>query len=715
MHLSMKYLLPIFFFLSFIQAQAQSRTVTISGKVLEAGSGEGLVGASVHAKTHQLGTTTNQYGYFSLSVPSGATTIQVSYVGYQSQLLSLDLEKDTLLTVELSGAQLNEVVVKENRAPGFINGRFSIPIPILKKLPMLFGEADLMKALSYTPGVMVGQEGSSGLYVRGGSPDQNLMLLDEAPLYNPSHVFGFLSVFNPDAIKNIDLYKGGFPARYGGRASSVVDITMKDGNYQKHSQELSVGLLSSRVLLEGPIKSNKASYMLAARQMNTSLLFLPRYIKQWSGKAVDEFTSLWFYDVNAKLNYRISTKDQLHLSLYNNKDNFSTNEQSSRGDLDRTALDWSNTTATLRYNRIITPKLFGKVIGYYSHFNYRMQNINRAPVSDDVVLRNEYTLSNTIDDWGLKAALEYTPSHRYTLRTGVERIWHNYYPGRISIVDSSQPTLTVDNASKQIPAVESAWYMENDYEPTNYLKINLGLRLSQFKVEEQTYYGIDPRLSVGVPFHERHTLRLGFSRMRQYSHQLTSNGAGFPNDIWVPATDKVAPVSSEQIDLGWQWDIGTKGMWTASIELYRKRMIDLIDYPQGSNVISDFKSNWQDLVLTRGVGVMRGVEGFVQKKQGDLTGWLAYTYSRSERRFDQINNVNWYPARYDRPHNLSLVLNYKLSPKWSVAGNFIYQTGYPVTLPGFGRGPQWPPHRHLHRAQQPPYAGLPPAGRRLYI
>lgn len=676
----MRQLLTASFFFCLVQANAQREMVTISGRVLEAGSGESLVGATVHSRANQSGATTNQYGYFSLRLPAGQNSVRVSYVGFKASELAFNLQKDTLVTVALSIAELEEVVVREDRRPDFIKGKLSIPIPLLKKIPMLFGEADLMKALAYTPGVMVGQEGSSGLYVRGGSPEQNLILLDEAPLYNPSHAFGFLSVFNPDAVKNIDLYKGGFPARYGGRASSVVDITMKDGNYQKYKHELAVGLISSRFLSEGPLRAGKASYMIAARQMNTSLIFLPKYIRMWAGKPLDQFSSLWFYDVNAKVNYKLSQKDQVHVSLYTNRDFFTSIEQYSNIRRNSTSLNWSNTTASVRYNRILAPRLFGKVTGFYSHFDYEMRNKNIIPL-DETILRNEYQLTNKINDFGLKAALEFIPTNRYTLRVGIESIRHSFYPGKVSFIDSSHESVIASNDSKRIPAVESAVYTENDLDIHKYLKVNIGLRLSQFKVDEQNYYGIEPRLSVGIPFHEKHTLRFGFARMNQYIHQLSSNGVGVPNDIWVPATKSISPVTSQQVDLGWQWEIGGKGAWSTSIEVYRKRMFNLIDYPQGTNILSDFKHNWQDLVTTRGIGLMRGVEGMIQKKEGRLNGWMSYTYSKSERRFDGINDGNWYPSRYDRTHNFSTVLNYKLSPRWAVAGNWTYQTGYPVTLP----------------------------------
>ncbi len=664
-------------------AMAQPGTISVSGKVLEAGSGESLVGAFIVSAemTKSLGTTTNQQGYFSLKIPKGASTLRISYVGFKTSELSVNLEKDTVLSIELSGAELNEVVIRESHRPDFIKGKLGIPIPLLKKIPMLFGEPDLMKALTYTPGVMVGQEGSSGLYVRGGSPEQNLLLLDEAPLYNSSHAFGFLSVFNPDAVKNIELYKGGFPARFGGRASSVVDITMKDGNYVKHTRELAVGLISSRVLAEGPLIKNKASYMIAARQMNTSLIFLPRYIKMWAGKPVDGFTSLWFYDVNAKLNYKPGKKDQIHLSLYTNRDYFINADQNSSGGRNSTALNWSNTTTSLRYNRIVSPQLFAKVTGFYSHFDYQMKNLNRVPVSEETILRNEYQLSNTIQDAGLKASLEYVPANQYTLRVGLENIWHRYHPGRVQVVDSSQPTLTINNASQRISAVESAVFVENDLEAGKYFTINAGMRLSRFEVEDKTYFGVEPRLSVGILLSQKHTLRIGLSRMNQYNHQLSSNGVGIPNDIWVPATQHVAPVSSQQIDLGWQWDLGGKSSWNVTLEVYRKKLANLIDYPQGANILSDLKANWEKLITTGGVGAMRGMEMMIQKKEGTLNGWIAYTFSKSERRFESINDGNWFPSRYDRRHTFSTVLNYKLSDRWSVSTNWMLQTGYPVTLP----------------------------------
>ncbi|MCY7351144.1 MAG: hypothetical protein LH606_10810 [Cytophagaceae bacterium] len=490
---------------------------------------------------------------------------------------------------------------------------------------------------------------------------------------------GFYPPYNPDAIKNVDLYKGGFPARYGGRAAAVLDLTMKEGNNQKASQELSVGVLASRFLAEGPIGKGRTSYLIAARQMNTGLIFLPQNIKLWTGGTVSNLTNLWFYDLNAKINHTFSDKSQLLFSAYHNNDFFKTAEQNP-SNKSITSLNWGNLTSTLRYNRALAPRLFGKVTLGYSRFNYRMSSETSTKITDDVIT-NSFTVRNTIQDWFVKAGLEYTPSPSYTLRVGGEQFWHRYYPGRVTVVESSHPEFDQPNASTPIYTQESAAYLENDFQAGSAFRLNLGLRMAKLAVNGKTYPSMEPRLSMALALSPRHTLKLGVSRMRQFMHQLTSNGVGIPNDIWVPATERVPPVLAQQLDAGLYWQLGGKGDWHLSLEGYRKQLLGLIDYPQGTDLVSDFKKNWQDLVITNVAGRVYGLEGMVQKKVGNLNGWLSYTYSVSRRQSFGINQGKWYPARYDRPHSLAAVLNYKITPNWSVSTNFIYQSGFPVTLP----------------------------------
>ncbi|AQG80287.1 TonB-dependent receptor [Spirosoma montaniterrae] len=670
------YLLFLLFLLGYEPLFAQ-RTVTISGYVREHSSGEALIGASVQATAFVKGTTTNQYGFFSLTLPHQAYyNLRVSYVGYAPVIDRIGVERDTLLTIRLHSDTLSAITVRQ-QALRTEPGLLSIPVQRLKQIPMLLGEADLMKALATTPGVSIGQEGSSGLYVRGSSPEQNLILLDEAPVYNASHAFGFFSAFNPDAVRHIDLYKGGFPARYGGRLASVLDISMKEGNNQKARQELSIGVISSRFLAEGPLRKGTSSYMVAARTMNTGLLFLPQNIRLWAGKRVENLTNVWFYDLNAKVNHRFNDKSQLFVSVYHNNDFFKYAEQD-KSDRTQTTLRWGNLTSTVRYNRALTPKLFGKVTLLYSNFAYQFGGSSRTQVGEDVLL-NSISIRNTVRDWAIKTSLEFTPSPAYTLRAGGEQIWHRFYPGRISIVESSRPEFDQPNESRPIYAQEQAVFIENDWQPRSWLRLNMGMRMPYFKVDQTTYLSWEPRLSVGVALLPQLTLKGGLSTMIQSIHQLTSNGIGIPNDIWVPATQKIRPSWSNQRELGIYWT--DNKTWRVSAEVYKKRLYYLIDYIQGADLVSDFRRNWQDIVIQPVSGRVRGIEAMVHKTTGRFNGWISYTYANSERQTPAINDGRWYPARYDRRHNLAWVGNYQLTKKWALSANWVYQTGYPVTLP----------------------------------
>lgn len=661
-----------------LNALAQTGDVQVSGRVVDLNTGESLIGASVTDARPGVGIVTNQYGQFSLRVLAGTPSVQVSSVGYEPQTIRL-AGRDTSLTVRLTVQTLAEVSVRNKATdlagPGFLK----LSVQQLKSVPMLLGEADLMKALATTPGIVVGQEGSSGLYVRGGSPDQNLILLDEVPVYNPAHVFGFLSVFNPDAIKNIDVYKGGFPARFGGRLSSVLDITTKEGNRQKANQDLSIGLISSKLLLEGPVGKGNTSYLLTARQMNTSVLLLPLHLRYWSGDA-DSYTNLWFYDANAKISHTFADKSQLFLSVYTNQDAFVTVD-GKVGRQSKTRLGWGNNTVSLRYNRMLRPNLFARATLLFSRFSYTFASESQTKIADDPV-SSRFSVSNTVRDWGGKAMLEYLPSSRYTLRGGIEQTWQRFRPG----LAEYQGLATQDGAinlakTEPILAINQAAYVENEYRPLRAVQLNAGVRASRFGVENRSYTALDPRLSVSVRVNPAHTLKAGYTQMTQFMHQLTSNGVGIPNDVWVPATARVGPTMARQLDLGWYWDIKNENKWLFSLELYRKQMSHLIDYPQGQDILSNFNKNWQDLIVQNGSGRAYGFETMLRKEQGRLSGWLSYTYARSERQFAEINDGRWYAARYNREHSATLVATYALNKKWSFSLSQVIQSGFPVTLP----------------------------------
>jgi outer membrane receptor for ferrienterochelin and colicin len=674
----MKYLSFLFLFFPFLSIAQQFDN--IAGKVVEAKSEEVLIGASVYIPALKKGTSTNQYGFFSLRIPTGTYEIVVSYVGHTAQKIVIDTQKQYSLTVSLVGEKvLEEIIVKSGKDNFNEVGVTSISLAQLKEIPTILGESDILKALAFTPGVTNGAEGSAGLYVRGGTPDQNLVLLDEAPIYNTSHVFGFLSVFNTDAIKNIDLYKGGFPARFGGRLAAVMDISMKDGNKTESHRELSLGILSSRFLAEGPFSKGKSSYMFSGRTMNTGLVFLPSYIKRWTGQNLREFTSIWFYDINAKMNFNLNQNNQLYFSLYNNYDYWLNAEQAT-GRKEETTLNWGNTTSTLRYNHIFSNNLFAKVALIYSGFNYSFGNQAEVTANNKTTITG-FRVRNNIRDWILKSGIEYTPSTTYTLRAGAEHIWHRFEPGSVEITSIGDEVNTIQISPNQpIFTQESSIYAENHFQ-TNNLRLNIGLRIANLSVEETSYLSFEPRLGLVYRIHNQHDIKIGYSRMSQFLHQLSSNGIGIPNDIWVTATPKVPPSQAQQIDLGWDFRLDEKKRWELSVDAYYKIMNNLIEYPQGADIVTNFKQNWQDLVVKKVEGQAYGVELMLRKNIGKINGWLSYTRSISERQASEINNGNWFPSRFQRENNLALVLNTHLNKKWSISANFVYQSGFPITLP----------------------------------
>ena len=655
-----------------------SQNITLSGRVREEGSKEVLINANVVLVDNNKGTQTNQYGYFSLTIPMGMHEIKCSYAGFKPFLLKRYFGKDSIFAINLEAIQLDEVIVRNNTNLDKPVGFISVPIQQLKRIPMVLGEADLFKALTMTPGISAGQEGSSGLNVRGSNPDQNLVLLDEAPVYNTSHAFGYLSVFNPDAIKNIDVYKGGFPARFGGRLASVLDITMKEGNSQHKKSELSLGILSSRFLKEGPL-NDKTSYLVAGRLMNTFILQLPTHIKRATGGDIDGVPSIWFYDLNAKINHRFDNNSQLFFSIYSNYDSYR-NATQRNNNYSNATLGWGSITSSLRYNKIFNNKLFAKASLIYSNFSYQLLGETIASQNRDK-LKNAYVLTNNIRDIGLKTSVEYNYSPKLTQRIGLEHTFHIIAPGQLEITkDNAKQDVTI-NQNVKLYSQESALFLENEIEPLAFLKLNVGGRISNLFINSTTYTNFEPRLSAKISLNQNHGLKLGYTQMQQYLHQLTSNGIGIPNDIWVTATDKVPPSRATQIDAGYYWTLGKNNQWEISIETYRKKFSQLIDYQQGADIVTEYNSNWQDIIVKNVEGLAYGAEFMIQKKYGKLNGWLSYTNAISQRQSPEINKGEWYYARYDRRHNVAVVLNYQLTPKWSFTSSFVYQTGYPITLP----------------------------------
>ncbi|MDF1697363.1 MAG: TonB-dependent receptor [Saprospiraceae bacterium] len=660
---------------------------TISGYVEDASSGEKLIGANLIDLNSGEGTITNTFGYFSLTLPKDSVRLAITYIGYQSGLKELFLEEDTQIEIALSdNVELQEVVITAKQTE-LIEQRtqmstVEIPIAQIKKVPALLGETDVLKALQLLPGVQSGGEGQSGLYVRGGSPDQNLILLDGVPVYNASHLFGFFSVFNADAIKDVKLIKGGFPARYGGRLSSVLDINMKEGNMQEMHGSASIGFVASKFTLEGPIKKDKSSFIVSARRTYIDQLLKPFIAKSFEDEGIKGGTGYYFYDLNAKVNYKFSNTDRLYLSFYGGKDKFFLDQEDLVGRFkDRFENDfgWGNITSALRWNHVWTPKLFSNTMVTYSKYNLDLGSLY-STIDSTNNLRDDISLGydSGIIDYAAKIDFDYIPSPEHFIRFGISGIHHHFFPGEFNlnqVVDEYDYFFSTVVKQNEIKAQEIAAYVEDDISINDRLKMNVGLHLSTFLVEGENYNSIQPRLGARYLLPNDFALKASFATMRQYIQLLAFEGIGLPTDLWLPTTKKVKPQDSYQVALGLAKTIGKD--YEFSIEAYFKEMSNLLSYADGEGLFS--LSDWQDRVI-QGDGKAYGAEFFIQKKSGRLSGWLGYTLAWSLRQFDELNRGEEFPFRYDRRHDFSIVANYELTPKINISGTWIYGSGNAVTL-----------------------------------
>ncbi len=684
-----KKIFTLFFFLygTFIFAQQK---YTISGYLTDAESNEQLISANLfNVKTLQ-GTTTNTYGFYSLTLPKGKVQLKVSYVGYTEQVLEFDLNKDIELNVKLiPSTQLQDLEVTATKAERIEQrtqmSRIDIPIEQIKKIPSLLGEVDVLKALQLLPGVQGGTEGQSGLYVRGGGPDQNLITLDGVPVYNVSHLLGFFSVFNADAIKNVTLYKGGFPARYGGRLSSVIDIQMKEGNGQKLHSEGSIGLVSSKFTIEGPIAKDKASFIVSARRTYVDAFLKP--ILALSNNNNNQGSSaqtqtvgvkLYFYDLNAKVNYKIDNKNRVYLSAYTGKDVFGSDITQTRTNSSNsisTGTDWGNLTAALRWNHQFSNKLFANTTLTYSRYGFNV-GITQTAKHDTVNVTNLVNYNSGIKDLAAKFDLDYVPNPHHYIKTGFNATAHTYNPGATQFQFNTGVGQGVDTilGSSAVKAAEYAVYAEDDIH-FGAFRANLGLHASAFAVNGVFYKSLQPRVGLNYLINNDVAVKASFCTMRQYINLLSNEGLGLPSDLWVPSTDRVKPQDA------WQVAIGTaktfQDAFEVSIEAYYKKMTNVLSYSAGQNYLAT--RDWQDKVV-QGNGEAYGLEFLVQKKKGKLTGWVGYTLSWNYRTFADLNGGNPFPYRYDRRHDLEMVASYQLSPTWSLSGSWVFSTGQAFSL-----------------------------------
>ncbi len=542
-----------------------------------------------------------------------------------------------------------------------------IPIKQITKIPALLGEVDVLKAVQLLPGVQSGTEGASGLYVRGGGPDQNLVLLDGTPVYNVSHLFGFFSIFNADAIKNVELIKGGFPARYGGRLSSVLEINMKEGNLKEYKGEATIGLIASKFTFEGPIKKDRSSFIVSARRTYIDILMQP-FIRSQSGEQ-DVSTGYYFYDLNGKINYKLNEKNWWYLSIYNGDDKFYYKnkpysylydgvryEEESKANI-----GWGNITGALRWNHQFNDKLFSNVTTTYSRYKFLISDYEAQSETTDSTHTqtiNSLAYFSGIYDWNGKIDFDYIPSPNHYFRFGANGIYHTFQPGATNFTYSSQTT-NIDSTigNKNIYASEFAIYAEDDWKISNHIKANIGLHLSGFLVNEKFYYSAEPRFSARYLFKNDWSIKTSFATMQQYIHLLTNSNIGLPTDLWVPAIDSVLPQKSQQVAFGVAKTLGKKYLF--SVEGYYKWMENLITYKEGANFINT-SDNWENKIET-GKGWSYGAELFLQKKTGKLTGWIGYTISWTFRQFENLNFGEPFPYKYDRRHDVSIVTSYKIN------------------------------------------------------
>lgn len=684
----------LFFLLSSVlllslSAVAQ-KTFTLSGKVKDKATGETLIGVTIQVpELKGTGTVTNDYGFYSISLKEGTYTFLFSYAGYQSISETVTLSANTTkdISLQVSSNELNEVVVsataRNSNVTSTQTGVDRLNMTQIKDIPILFGERDVLKTIQLLPGVKSAGEGNTGFYVRGGSADQNLILLDEATVYNASHLLGFFSTFNSDAIKDVTLYKGNMPAQFGGRLASVMDVKMNDGNSKDYNVSGGIGLIASRLLIEGPIVKDKGSFLISGRRTYADVFL------KLSNDESQRNTQLYFYDLNMKANYRLSEKDGLYLSGYFGQDRIAA------GNL--FGIDWGNTTATLRWNHIFNTKLFSNTSLIYSNFKY---NIGLT------IANNDIDIISRIEDWNLKQEFQYYLNTRNTLKFGFNSVYHKIVPGEIRASESSG----VNNVKlTHRHSWENAVFANNDWKVNPHLNISYGLRVSSFSVlgpgnfytyenegrettaevivKDTTYYGsgdfvktyvnLEPRLSAAYIFDSRHSVKLSYARNTQNLHLLSNTTSSSPTDRWIPNSNNIKPEISDQIAAGYYRNF-KNNQYETSIEAYYKDMQNQVDYRNGAQVEGNEQVEGD---LLTGKGRAYGVELYVKKKTGRLTGWISYTLSRTERQINGINNDKWYAARQDQTHSLAVVGIFTLNKKWTLSGTFVYNTGNAVTFP----------------------------------
>lgn len=664
-------------------AGANGQEMTISGYVEEFGSGEKLIGANVVDIQSLRGATTNEYGFYSLTVPIGSGELVVSYVGYRRDTIRWSATESVKIDIRLHNAvELETVRIQAQRVRRIEEesqmSRNEIPVEQLQKLPALLGENDVLKTLQLLPGVQSGSEGTSGIYVRGGSIDQNLILVDGVPIYNPTHVLGIFSSFNSDAIKSVSITKGGFPARFGGRLSSIVEVNMRDGHLNEFHGSGQIGLVSSRLLVEGPIVPEKSSFLMSIRRSYIDIIGRPIAKLAQKNKQEKVVPTAFFHDLNLKANHRFNDQHRLVFSGYYGADQYGAKYRDVFNQTDA-YVKWGNYLGSLNWNHRMAPKLFANTTLTYSRYRLSNDITYSGSGGEDQEIFNSLYFSG-IEDFGLKYSVDYVPRNRHYWKMGLGLTHHTYSPGALTYrYDFGDEKDNREFNQDHLRSFEGALFVEDEMD-FGALSMNAGLHYSTFLTNKKFYHSLQPRLSMRYKFPAEWSLKASFASMSQYINLLTSEALSLPTDLWVPSTADIRPQTSWQVAIG-----GARTLWKdyeLSVEGYYKEMNHVLSYKPGVSFIIDpiSSTDWQDKI-TQGQGWSYGAEFLFQKKFGRTTGWLAYTLSWNTRQFDDINRGEIFPYKYDRRHDISVVLSHDLSDRWSVSGAWIYGTGNAYSIP----------------------------------
>ena len=704
----MKFFLTVIGIAISVSLFSQSK-YTISGSIRDSKTGEELIGATVSVKEMpNNGAAANAYGFFSLTLPKGNYTLLARYVGYTEYTQAISLDSSQVININLVpvSVEMKQVEVSAKRADENVKqaqmSATKLDISELAKIPVIFGEKDILKTIQLLPGVKSAGEGNSGFYVRGGNSDQNLILLDEAMVYNASHLLGFFSTFNNDALKDATLYKGNMPAEYGGKLSSVLDLKMKDGNDKTYSVGGGIGLIASRIYVEGPIVPDKGSFIVTARRTYADL-----FLKLSKDTNLNR-NQLYFYDINAKASYRLGKKDRIFASGYFGRDVFQLGSTF--------GINYGNATGTFRWNHIINDRLFSNLSFIYNDFSWKIN------ISNDGL---DVNISSIIQDYGLKEDLEYFLDTHNKIKFGGQTTFKSVVPGQIN---SNTPSLINPFSITHSYGWDNAVYAQHEVTLWNKVNINYGLRISTFSVVGpgkefffhpghtdtlnlqlgqfgKTYINPEPRFSLSYNFAKDMSVKAAYSRNTQNIHLLSNTTTGSPTDRWIMTSNNIRPEIADQVSAGYFYNF-LNNMFEFSIEGYYKWMQNQIDYINGASLVANETVETQ---LKYGNGRAYGGEFFLKKRTGKLTGWVSYTLSRTERKIDSINNNNWYPTRYDRTHDVSVVVMWDITPRINVAATWVYSTGNAVTYAAgkYYASGQWLPYYPTRNSDRfPPYHRL---------